>query len=274
MKKVILLFTVFFWLFLGQAVLASEKINNFNVFIKINSDSSINVEEKIDYDFGFEQRHGIFREIPIKYKARGGNYNLRISGIEVLDEKNQSYNFEVSYLGRYTKIKIGDADKFVSGKKMYNIQYKIKRAINYFDSYDELYWNATGDEWEVPIGNSKVIVSLPQKVKAGNLQKTCFAGYFGSDAECDLYEYDCYGEHCLANAVVFEQDFLNPGEGLTVVVGFPKDLVVQPSAFQIFLETLRDNWILFLPFVVFLVCFYLWYERGRDPEYRAAVLHS
>lgn len=273
MKKVILLFAVFVGLFLGQAVLASEKINSFDVSIKINPDSSIDVEEKIDYDFGFEQRHGIFREIPIKYKARGGNYNLRISGIEVFDEENNPYNFEVSYPGRYAKIKIGDADKFVSGEKTYVIRYKIKRAINYFDSYDELYWNATGDEWKVPIENSRVSISLPQKkINKGDLQKACFAGYSGSNEECDLCEYDCYGEYCLASAAMFEQYFLNSGEGLTVVVGFPKELVVQPSSFQLFLETLKDNLILFLPLIIFGVCFYLWKAHGRDPKGRETIV--
>jgi len=57
-------------------VLAAEKINSFDAVIKINQDASLEVSEKIKYDFGNIQKHGIFRTIPVKYKARGGNYNL------------------------------------------------------------------------------------------------------------------------------------------------------------------------------------------------------
>lgn len=54
-----------------------ERIDDFDATIKINSDASLDVSEKISYDFGTNvSKHGIYREITVKYKARGGNYNL------------------------------------------------------------------------------------------------------------------------------------------------------------------------------------------------------
>ena len=262
--------STFLFLISASFVHAAEKIDNFETFIQINSDASLDIEERIDYNFGSLQRHGIFREIPIKYKARGGNYNLRISDIDVYDEKNQKYNFKITYPGNYAKIKIGNADKYVTGEKTYIINYKIKRAINYFDSYDELYWNATGNEWQMPIEKSKTIIFLPEKIEKGKLQTTCFAGFLGSKENCDKKYEDV--ENNLVEKIIFEQESLQPKQGLTIIVGFPKGLVSQPTKFQIFLDILKDNWILFLPLAVFIILFYLWYTRGRDPEGRKTII--
>ena len=155
MKKIIILFFIIIGLCVYMPVLAQEIIDDFSVEIKINTDASINVVEKIGYDFGDLQKHGIYRDIPYKYKARGGNYNLRFSDIKVTDEKGNSYEYEVSNYGKNKRIKIGNADKYVSGKKSYIISYKVKRVINFFDNHDELYWNATGNDWTVEIKNQK-----------------------------------------------------------------------------------------------------------------------
>lgn len=161
----------------------SERITSFAGEIRVNPDSSINVTENIQYDFGENQKHGIFRDIPVKYKARGGNFNLRISNIRVTDENGKSYNFKISYPGENVEIKIGDADKYVSGEKNYVINYTIRRAVNYFPDHDELYWNFTGDEWKIPIESASVKVILPENTKE-NLQAKCFEGVFGSTNEC------------------------------------------------------------------------------------------
>ena len=152
-KALIIFLLGLFFLFPARAQenVSAEKIASFNGEIRINSDSTVDVKETINYDFGDQEKHGIFRFIPVKYKARGGNFNLRLSGIKVTDENGKAQNFAVSYPGNNVEIKIGDADKYVSGQKKYVISYILRRAVNYFSDHDELYWNFTGDEWQVPI---------------------------------------------------------------------------------------------------------------------------
>lgn len=53
-------------------VLAEEKIISFDVEITAHKDGSMTVEEEIAYDFGEDNRHGIFRFIPTVSKV--GNY--------------------------------------------------------------------------------------------------------------------------------------------------------------------------------------------------------
>jgi len=271
MKKLYFILIIILGLLIASPILASEKIDNFLVTIRINQDSFINVSEEIVYNFGSEQRHGIFRDIPIKYQARGGNYNLRISDITVTDNQGKPYNFSVSSKGKYKSIKIGDADEFVTGSKTYVINYQIKRAINFFNDYDELYWNATGDEWTVPIEQSKAIVYLPQSVAADEVKKECFAGAYGSNYPCKISRLN-YLAAGIAQSVEFQHSGLAQEQGLTVVVGWPKGLVDKPSTFSMIMETLRDNWILFLPVITLIILFYFWYTRGRDPAGRKTII--
>lgn len=268
MKKYIIFFAIFLLgLTFASPIFAQETIRSFDVSIKINQDASISVSERIEYDFDDAQKRGIFRDIPIKYQARGGNFLLRVSDVSVVDENDTPYNFTTSYPGNNIQIKIGDADKLVAAKKVYVINYKIKRAINYFSNHDELYWNATGNGWQVPIKSSSATIVLPQKVGKDKIQTSCFSGAFGSQKLCASAGYS----EGNGTAEFSETNFLPPGQGLTVVFGWPKNIVQKPSALQNALDTIKDNWILFLPLATFLVMLYLWSSRGRDPKGRGAI---
>ncbi len=241
-----------------------EKIDNFSGEIRVNSDSSVNVTENIQYDFGDLEKHGIYRDIPVKYKARGGNYNLRISNIRVTDEGGASYNFTTSSKGNDIEIKIGDANKLVSGEKNYVISYVIRRAVNYFTDHDELYWNFTGDEWQVPIENAWVKVILPETAKK-DLQYKCFEGVYGTTDECVASANENILEFKSTRAY-------SPGEGMTIVAGWPKGITPEPTLFQNFWEIAKDNWTLFIPFAVFFLIYRHWRKYGRDPKGRGTII--
>jgi len=157
-KTLFLLISLFF---ITSPILA-EEIQNYETSITINTDASISVQEKILYDFGFLQRHGIYRDIPYKYNARGGTFTIQISDVSVLDETGNKYIFTTSTQNNDFKIKIGDPDSYISGQKTYIINYKVKKAINYFSEHDELYWNAIGGNWLIDINKSLIKINVPQ----------------------------------------------------------------------------------------------------------------
>ena len=105
-KKTLLLVAIIGAFFIAKTGLAAEKINSFDVTIKINQDSSLEIEESINYDFGKASRHGIYREIPIKYRARGGNYGIRISDVSVVNKNNRPYQIRTSARRDYLHIRI------------------------------------------------------------------------------------------------------------------------------------------------------------------------
>jgi uncharacterized protein (TIGR04222 family) len=196
-----------------------EQIDSFDVRISIARDGSLVVEEKIAYDFGNAQRHGIFRDVKTRFEY--DEVFDRIYTIDVVEVSatGASDGYEVSEEGLYTRIKIGDPDETVSGLHTYVITYKVGGALNGFDDHDELYWNATGDEWPVSMSRAAARVVAPAPIT----RVACYQGYLGSTEPCGRSE--ARGERA---------DFrtsreLYAGEGLTVVVAIPKGVVPEPK---------------------------------------------
>lgn len=262
MKKIILVF-LFVLLIFPHAASGEEQILDFSVSLNINADASVKVEETIVYDFGADFRHGIYRDIPISYQRHGGNYNLKLEGVEVRDKRGAFLKYELSRQGKNLRIKIGDANVAVNGSQTYVVSYTVKKAINFFDNHDELYWNATGNEWPVNITRVLAEVTFPQSISQDRLQTVCFAGYFGSQTPCQGIGLSLSSPGQVVEVSFWNND-LPSGQDLSIVVGLPKKIIAQPSAWQVFLETLNDNWVLGIPFLVLILCVYAWLVRGRD----------
>ena len=209
------------FLFTGNAF-ASEKINRFDTEITVLTSGLINVVENIEYDFGTEQRHGIFRDIPvgnvytIEHAPRGGN---RIDVLSVTDEKGQSYQNTVSDTDGIKNIKIGVPNTTITGIHTYTINYTVKNALGYFDNYDEIYWNVTGNNWQVPIEKATATIKLPNDAKPMPDKIKCYTGFKGEAYNCETTVTDN------ESSTKFFQNNLQPGQGLTVAVGFEKGLV-------------------------------------------------
>jgi uncharacterized membrane protein YgcG len=115
------------------------------------------------------------------------------------------------------RIRIGDPDRTITGRHDYTIVYRVEGALNGFDDHNELYWNAIGTEWEVPLEHASVTVSAPASIS----QVACYVGPAGSDLSCASSEAD-------GPTASFATTGLDPHEGVTVVVGFPTGAVPVP----------------------------------------------
>lgn len=263
-KLIFLLLGVCFLLLWGGNVSgkfdsSSEKIKNFFVKITINKDSSFLVKEEITYDFGENYKHGIYRNIPVR--------KTKIVVIKVTDELGNPYRFRVTREGNYLQIKIGDPNKVIKGEHTYNIFYRVWKEIRFFQNHDELYWNITGNEWEVPIERSGAIVSLPEKIPERNLRFACFTGFVGSQVSDCNFRLKENGE------ILFEsQKSFLPREGLTIVLGWPKGVVQKPSLVQKIFWDFEDFWPLLIPVFVFIFLFNKWWREGKDPKIKKPIV--
>jgi len=252
-------FVLGFFLIAEAQINSPEKIEDFSVEIWIEKDSSFLVKESITYNFGKNLRHGIYRKIPLK--------DLKIKVEKVTDEFGQNYHLKITKERGYLKIRIGDPQKLVSGRKIYNIFYKVQNGISFFKDYDELYWNVTGNEWGVSIKSSKAILHLPEKVPQENLKLDCFTGHFGSKAKDCVFEIKENGD------ILFESKrSFYPREGLTIVLGFPKRIVREPNIFLRIFWKVEKYWIFLIPILTFIYLFLEWKRKGKDPRIKKAIV--
>jgi uncharacterized protein (TIGR04222 family) len=199
---------------------AGERILAFDVDIAVEADGDLVVTERIRYDFGGQERHGILRDIPVRY-----DYDSRYERVTPIDDVSVEAgpgtpdDLKVENTGRFERFRIGDPDRTITGAHDYTIRYRVRGALNAFDEHDELFWNATGNEWAAPIEVVTVNVRTPGAVT----QVACFAGPGGSSLPCAM------GVAGPGGGARFSQGDLGSFEGVTVVVGMAKGTVaVQP----------------------------------------------
>ncbi|OGG24257.1 hypothetical protein A3A79_03660 [Candidatus Gottesmanbacteria bacterium RIFCSPLOWO2_01_FULL_43_11b] len=237
----------------------AEEIQSFDTNITIEANGLIDVSETIDYDFGQESRHGIFRTIPfVKTNQDNKKFKLDFTNISVSDQFSKS--FEDSSM----TLKIGDPNKTITGTHSYTIGYTVIGALTYFSDHDELYWNVTGNDWPVSINAAGVTINLPEDILKQDIRAECFTGPIGNTAQnCDVTTRDAQ-VHVSTNAA------LSPDEGLTIVVGFPKGIVAVlepkpygPSPLLTGLGILVAS----LWYIVYPISLPIkWWKYGRDPR--------
>jgi uncharacterized membrane protein len=232
-------------------------VQSFNAQITVKADGTIEVTEIIETNF-VGSYHGIYRTIPVEYtNEQGLNYTLFVEPLSVSDDDFHALKYEQSRQGRNLKFKITvpgaqDATRTVI------IRYRVLDALRFFEDHDELYWNVTGNDWDVPIQSARAQIELPAGITG--LRAIAYTGAFGSraaDADVTIS----------ANTVNIQAKHpLGFHGGLTAVVGWDKGIVHEPGASEKIALFLRSNWPLFLPIAALAIMLYLWWTRGRDPE--------
>jgi hypothetical protein len=204
--------------------------------------------------------NGLKRDIPVEYRTpQGFNYTLLLDLVSVTDERLAPLKYEGGRDRHYRTFKIwlpGAQDT----TKTLVLTYKVSNGLKYFEDHDELYWNVTGDEWDVPIESAAARILLP--AGASGVKALAFSGTYGAREQ--QVEVRITGPEILYRMM----RPLGFREGLTAVVGWDKGLVVEPGSLQLTSLFFRSNWPLTLPVGVFGLMWYLWYTRGRDPRLR------
>src|SRR3979411_3029608 len=155
------------------------KIQKFSAEIFVQQDSALNVTETIEANF-IGSWHGLYRSIPVEYVTpQGFNYSLCVGSAGAPDAAGQPLKVESSRDRHYLKWKIyvDDANDAV---RTIVLHYRVTNGLKYFEDHDELYWNVTGDEWDVPIENASAQILLPPGVTG--IRALVFTGAMGSRA--------------------------------------------------------------------------------------------
>ena len=255
----------------SQTTITGEHIKSFVSQITVRKDGKIDVKEIIVYDFSDLDRHGIYRDIPFtKKNLEGKLVKLDFDIQSVQDEKGKNYRYTLIWSSDQLRIKIGDPDRTITGVHTYVISYRVSGALTYFTDHDELYWNTTGTDWNVPIAKTYTVVELPNTISEKDVKTVCYTGSYGeSSTACTSTQKENY-------VTINSTNLLFANQGLTAVIGFPKGkvAVLEPKIIVQFFDTFLGKIVKIL--IILLVTFwyiiypimiiYKWYKYGRDPK--------
>jgi uncharacterized membrane protein len=234
------------------------QVERFESDITVREDATMRVVETIYANF-LTPRHGLLRTIPVTYDAGITRQSIGLSLVDVT-AGGQPTPLSTSVSDGYLTMKVGDPDAYVEGPVVYQITYDVNRAFLYHDLTDELYWNVTGDQWELGIPETEVTIHVPG-VEQQELDVSCYVGRAGStDQTCRVATDD-------GVVRAFAEDFL------TLSVSFPKDVIQEPGTWQTVLWWIQDNWaytFLLVPVLVWIFMYRHWKEHGKDLPGRGA----
>lgn len=245
---------------------AGEVIRSFHGDIEVRPDGSMAVTETITaVSAGKEIRRGIYRDFPTRYRDLYGN-RYRV-GFRVLgasrDGVPEAYRVEPRANGY--RVYLGRKDLFLSPREhTWTLEYATDRQLGFFEDHDELYWNVTGLGWGFPIEKASAAVRIPGGFPREGAKLAGYTGPKGSR------ERSCAISVEPGGAARFETTrALLPGECFTIVAGWPKGVIREPTREERAAGIVRDNRAAFIGLagLVLVLAYYLaaWAFVGIDP---------
>lgn len=249
-------------------------IKSYNSNIILQPDGALNITEIINVMVdGNVIKHGIYRDFPTDYQLmEDGTRHIDFKLIDTQLDGNYTPN-HLADMNNGVRIYIGDPHIYLNpGWHTFTLNYLVKYALGFFSDHDELYWNVTGNGWEFPIQETLVNITVPPNVAQAITGISGYTGVYGAKGNNFIYQ------QMPNNVIQFKSTAqLNPGEGLSVVVGWKKGLISPPPF------SLRDFLLNLLPrlrhtpnianfilgggtLIIFLYYLFVWAKLGKTPR--------
>jgi hypothetical protein len=247
---------------------AQERILDYAIEVNVGAEGAIDVAEQITVRAeGNQIRRGIYRDFPTRYRDRYSNnvvVGFEVQGVE-RDGVPEPWFTERRSNG--VRINTG-TDVFLPrlpAEYRYTLRYRTTRQIGFFVDHDELYWNAIGTGWDFAIERGSVEVRLPEAVPVERMAAEGYTGPQGGRGADYSARVNAPG---VARWQLTER--LQPHEGLTIVLSFPKGIVAEPTQADRARWVLADNRGVLVALVgCALLLVYVvrrWRQIGRDPD--------
>lgn len=232
--------------------------NSFRVQINVNKDNSAYINEKITIDAGKKGVSTIERTLPafsvIEYTDATGKLLKKVRNpIKIADVAVENDVFEIKRTPGKYKITIGRDNKKITGKKTYNLSYKVTMYEDTVKEADAFSYMALPDKWPTAIENAAITIIMPKKfdktkVKAFTVKKR-------QSTESDMVSWKIRGK-TIAMKV---NEPLKAKTGIRAVISLPEGYFTgeKSTAFGRVL-------VVGLSIIAALLLLLLWYRFGRD----------
>jgi len=215
-----------------------ERIDEYAIDVSISANGEVQIVETITYDFGNFEKHGIFRELPVRDKLDSGDYWVHPIEVNSVTRDGMTEKYSESQDGYWTSLMIGDPDVFVTGVHTYKIDYTVIGALFPLSEKGitnnpalkvgdiSFYWDVIGNQWQVPIEQVVVNFNLPSADDSLVLAENCTLGVPGSNSQC----------LSLSSRRAWASDrALQPGESMTI------SMQMNPAMFDVEISQTIDQ---------------------------------
>lgn len=202
-------------------------ISDYRVHMKLGRDgekrSTLEVTEQITAEFpNYNQNKGLVRFVPNEYDGHTVSFELLS-----LTRNGQTEPIWDEYTEGGNAVVETGTDDYLLGPQTYEFKYTLRDVTKFYEDTGktELYWDAIGVDWRVPIQNASITLDIEERLH-GEVQTDlqCYAGYSGrNDLACEvgapiresLGEYEVTAEN------------LRPKQGVTIALGFAPETFTQ-----------------------------------------------
>lgn len=238
--------------------------------ITINNDGSVDVSEKITFNFYSGKFSFAYRDITITPD--------KISVLKAY-ENNNEICYDISGSPSNTKI-TWYYDEPNNNKRTFEIRYHLNHVIKSYDDYSDFYWKVWGEQWTVGVKDLEGVINFPKQVN-------------------DTKEIYSWGHPRIDNSkigmtnnqhLVFQAFNIPPNSWVEVRTAFPSRLLESKDKTEAYSGVIIDTiikeeadadkdyanskifgWIIILafmfPFILTIALFLiLYYIYGREPD--------
>jgi hypothetical protein len=200
---------------------ADERILSFDSAITVQPDGTLAVRETIRVRAaGAQIRRGIYREFPTIYPGKDGRQVVVGFAFDAASRNGAPEPWRLEQVANGVRIYLGSASVMLPhGEHTYVLDYRTDRQMGFFADHDELYWNVTGQGWNLPLDRVTATVSLPAEIPRDGIRLEAYTGSENSGTR----EYTANVTSAGANFAVTRP--LRPHEGLTIVAMWPKGFI-------------------------------------------------
>ncbi len=168
MKRKRVLVLILVWITSLSLFAADYVFESYHMDLAVSASNVYTIEETIVANFS-TPRHGIFREIPVRFGKKRIKVENLVSSDPIIEDSVSS---------DFITFRLGSADSTVVGKKSYTIGYTYDIGADDYDDYDELYFNLVGEGWQSIIEEFTFTITFPKPIDPSMIWLT--GGEFGS----------------------------------------------------------------------------------------------
>ncbi|MBC7581404.1 DUF2207 domain-containing protein [Aeromicrobium sp.] len=222
---------------------------------------TLTIQEQITITFA-GYNHGIFRAIPTKYNSMPQHVQVKAVTRDGVPE-----NYTTSTSNDNKVIKIGDADRTITGVHRYNIEYKVQNVIRFVGDTAQLDWNVNGTEWQQKATAVTAQLHVPSSLAGRLTDEKCFTGLVRSSSS------DCIVASNNGNTTFASTRPLNGGETLTLNSTIPAGYFSKPGIADYWNDYARQILsAIAAPLAALMLAGGVWYRKGRDAKGRGTII--